>query len=89
MTVSDRILESTLYKSGDSFGPLRMAKGLNVTRQAANLALMYLVDQGQVQRAGCGTYCKTRPRHWIHKTRLSNANVKCFGERQWVSRGWL
>lgn len=75
MTISDRILETNLFKSGESFGPLRMAKALNVTRQAADLALRYLLDKGLVERSGKGLYCKARDRHWVHQARLNDAKA--------------
>lgn len=74
MTISDQILETSLYGSGEPFGPIRMAMELGVTRQAADLALRYLVDQGKAERWERGLYCKTRPRHWIHTAPLNNAD---------------
>jgi hypothetical protein len=87
-SIPQKIEASRTFNTGSSFGPMRLLDELkkdspNLTRKRVLGALDDMDQVGRVWRVGRGLYIKPRPRHWIHRQRLSAARVVYFAERCW------
>lgn len=78
------IIETPMYKSGESFGPLRMAREIGCDRQTTLNTLRAMITHGEAQYCGDGLYSKKHERHWIYTTPLTKNSPKCLGERIYI-----
>ena len=68
-SISQRILVSERYLSGEEFDLKRIADSIHVDSGRVRKALDYLMENGQICKDDKGRYYKPRS-HWIHKRKL-------------------
>ena len=71
MSVKQKIIASDLFKSGEPFGPTRMALEIGEDRNAVGSALAKMRSRGEVYAPSTGLFCAPPARHWIYTRRLA------------------